>query len=545
MNTTTIVTFIVYFLVIFLIGFIAGKRKKETADDYFLSGRRLPWYAIGLSMIASNVSTEHFIGVVGAAYLYGYSPANWDFSSIIPLSIFVFFFLPFYFRSKLYTIPQFLEKRYNHHTRSIFALLTILHSVIVILAGALYAGGLIFQDLFSPEGVAATKAGMISSSLIWGIVIIAVTTGAYCIYGGLDSVVWTDVFQVIILIIAGLMVTFIALNRAGGWDQVVAINAAANEARLHLIKPMNDPLAPWTGVATIWLTLGIWFNCANQFYIQQSFGARSEWDARMGIVLTGFLKALMPLIFVVPGVIAFALYGPGLQQDKVFMHMLQDLLSPGFQAIVLTGLAAAIMSTISSILNSSSTIFTIDIYQRHINPAADQRGLVKVGRITVAVVLLVAMVCAPFILLFGKGLFVYIQDMASFFAPPISVIFLSAILWKQAMAKAANWTLVLGILFGIMLRLSGTYMSGEVAEFLNPFLNRALLNWIFSFVLMVVVSLSSYRSLPAEVEQDIIWKSSYARLPPEERKRYGGFRNFYIWWILVVLLRVVIYFFWA
>ena len=185
-------------------------------------------------------------------------------------------------------------------------MLTIVHSVIVLLAGALYAGGLIFQDLFSPEGAALTTGGQISGSLLLGIAIIALTTGAYSIYGGLVSVVWTDVVQVILLLTAGVYVTVVALMQAGGFEHVWTVNQAADPQRVHLILPASHSFAPWTGVLTIWITLGVWYNCANQFYIQRCFGARSEWDSRMGIVLAGFIKQFLPLIVVLPGLIAFS-----------------------------------------------------------------------------------------------------------------------------------------------------------------------------------------------------------------------------------------------
>ena len=539
--TLTIIIFIIYFLIILLIGYITGKKKKETADDYFLSGRKLPWYAIGLSMIAANVSSEHFIGVVGAAYLFGVAPGNWDLLAVIPLCLYIFFFLPYYFRSKIYTIPQFLEKRYNRTTRTIFASLTIVHSVIAILAGALYTGGLLFQDLFSSAGVAATASGEISTSLIWGILIIGISTGAYCIYGGLDSVVWTDVFQVIVLLTAGVLVTVVALDKAGGWDNVVAINNAASAERMHLVKPATNTLAPWTGIITLWLTLGVWYNCTNQFYIQQTLGAKSEWDARMGIVLTAFLKGVLAFMFVMPAMIAFALFGPGLQQDKVFIKLVHETLPPWVQSIVITGLVAAIMSTVSSVLNSVSTIFTIDIYQRYFKKDASQEQLIRTGRWVVTIVLILAMIWAPFVLLLGQGLFVYIQDLASFFAPPISVIFLAAIFWRRATAAAANSTLIFGFVFGIMLRFFGQGLS----PYLVPFLNRALVGWIISFLIMVIVSLITKPKIEKMYDLDISWRPSYAKLPPEEIKKYKGWKNYLLWLGLVIIIRIVIYFIYA
>lgn len=541
MDFMTIIVFIIYFVGILIVGLFAAKKEQTSADDYFLAGRKLPWYAVGLSMIGSNISTEHFIGMVGAAYLFGISPANYDMTAFIAMTLMIFIFLPYYFRSKLYTIPQFLENRFDHNTRTIFAILTILHMVIVLLAGALYAGGLIFQGLFSPEGAQMTEAGQLSSSLVLGVVIIAVTTGIYSIYGGLTSVVWTDVVQVIILLFAGAFVTFMAVDKAGGWSAVWAANQAANPARIHLLQPASDSFAPWTGIVTLWLTLGVWYNCTNQFYIQRCFGARSEWDSRMGIVLAGFIKQLLPIIIVFPGLIAFAIYGGGMRQDKVFITMVQDYMSPFLKSIVLTGMAAAIMSTVSSLLNSSSTIFTIDIYQRFLRKDATQKQLVYIGRWSTGVILVIAIIWAPFILLFGDGLFVYIQDMASYFAPPIAAIFIMGILWKQATASAASWTLVLGIVTGIVLKILGLVLTGQVAEIISPFLNRALFNWMLCLVLMASISLMTRKPDESKIAGGIIWKPSYAKLPEKERKKFKGWKNFFLWWGIVLAIRIIIY----
>lgn len=538
MDTLTLIIFTTYFVGILLVGLAVARKEEASPEAYFLAGRKLPWYAVGLSMIGSNISTEHFIGMVGAAYIFGISPANYDQTAFFAMSLMIFLFLPYYFRTKLYTIPQFLEQRFNKNTRTIFAVLTIVHMVVVLLSGALYAGGLIFQDIFSPEGVALTEAGTISPSLLIGIVVIALTTGAYSTYGGLTSVVWTDVVQTIILLFAGTFVTIIALQEVGGWDAMWEANAQAEASRVHLIQSAYDSFAPWPGMLTLFVTLGVWYNCTNQFYIQRCFGARTEWDARMGIVLAGFIKQFLPLIIVVPGMIAFAIYGTGMRQDKVFMEMVQNLLPGWLKSVVLTGMAAAIMSTVSSLLNSSSTIFTIDIYQQYIRRDADQALILRVGRWSTVVILLLAIVWAPFILLFGDGLFVYIQDMASYFAPPIAAIFLVGILWKRMNALAANVTLIGGIALGIVLKLGTHLFPASVEAFLVPFLNRAFVSWLLCLLLIVVVSLFSKG---AATTQDIIWRPAYARLPEAERKRFSGWKSFYLWWGIALALRIIVY----
>ena len=540
---TTFLVFATYFIGILIVGLVAGRRGHTDPDEYFLAGRRLPWYAVGLSMIGSNISTEHFIGMMGAAYVFGITPANYEFTAFFAMTLLIFLFLPYYFRHRLYTIPQFLEDRFDKSTRILFAGLTVIHMVVVVLSGALYAGGLIFQNLVQGEAAATAQTASITPSLVLGILIVATTTGIYSIYGGLSSVVWTDVVQTLILLCAGAFVTIVALDSAGGWSAVWAANEAANPARVHLLQPATDAFAPWPGIVMLFLTLGVWYNCTNQFYIQRCFGARTEWDSRMGIVLAGTIKQFMPLIVVFPGLIAFAIYGGQLSRDQVFMTLIRDYMGPFPEALVLTGMAAAIMSTVSSVLNSSATIFTIDVYQRFLNPDADQHRLVRVGRWATAIILLIGLLWAPFIALFQEGLFHYIQDMASYFAPSIAAIFFVGILWRRATAIAANCTLVLGVAAGVGLNLISPMLPERLSALTTPFLNRALLNWMIAIAILVTLSLLTGRREKSKADDrpTLIWRPSYARLPEEERLRFRGWKNFYLWWGLVLAVRIVVY----
>lgn len=543
MDFLTITILGVYFLIMIAIGLWVSRKGQKSADDYFLAGRKLPWYAIGLSMIGANISTEHFIGTIGVAYMFGLSAGNWELMAFVSLSIFIFFFLPYYFRSKLYTIPKFLEDRFNRNTRMIFALITIFHMVIVLLAGSLYAGGLIIQYLFSPENSILIGEGGINQSLLIGILVISISAGIYSIYGGLASVVWADVFQVTVLLFAGVFVAVVAVQKAGGWSEMWAINEAADAARVHLIQPHTHSLAPWTGIFTLWLTLGVWYNCTNQFYIQKSFGAKDEWHARMGVTLAAFIKQFMPLLIVIPGMAAFAYFGKGMLQDRVFITLVDDSMSNAMRAVVMTGIVAAVMSTVSAVVNSSSTIFTIDIYQRYYKPDMTQEGIVKAGRWSAFAVLVLATIWAPFILLLGDGLFIYIQDMASYFAPPISVIFLAAIFWKRATAKAANITLIGGLVIGVLLKLSSFWLHEQAANLVSPFLNRALINWVLCVMILVLVSLIKVSK--ADTSSFITWKPSFSKLPLETALKHRGIQTFIIWWGLVLVLRLIIYFFFA
>lgn len=474
MDATILIVVGIYFAISMGLGFWVARGERNVADDYFLAGRKLPWYAVSLSMTGSNIGTEHFIGMVGTAYVFGLAPATYEWGNFIPYSVLLWIFLPFFFRKRLYTIPEFLERRYNHSTRTAFALLTLLHMVVGVLIPALYAGGRILYELPSGEMLAEFNW------LFMGCVgIIALVTAAYCIYGGLLSVVWTDVLQVTILVIGGLTLTLVGAHEAGGFAAVIKTNLAADPQRLSLILDAQHPVSPWTGVATFWFTLSLWYVGTNQFYIQRCLGAKSEWDAKMGVIGCGMLKIFLPLIIVFPGLIAFAKFGPkavsGLEPDAVYVSMIRQFLSadgvlgslgPAAQGLLLAALIAAIMSTVSSVLNSASTIWSIDIYQRMINSAASEAQLVKMGRWSSLIIILIGTAAAPLMLYWKDGIFIFIQNIGALIAPPIVVIFLAAFLWRRAHGRAATITLAFGIVAGALL------WGGTEALWISPTIDR-------------------------------------------------------------------------
>lgn len=529
MSTTVLIIAAVYFVASLALGLWVGRKEKNVADDYFLAGRKLPWYAISLSMTGSNIGTEHFVGMVGTAYLVGFAPAVFEWSNWIAYSILAWVFLPFFFRKKLYTIPEFLERRYNATTREIFAVCSLLHMVLGVLAPALYAGGRIVYEMALPGETAGFNAGYMGCVLL-----ISGVTAAYCIYGGLLSVVWTDVLQVAILVIGGLALTIIGAEKAGGFAEVVSTNLAADATRFNLFQAADHPIAPWTGVATIWITLCLWYSGTNQFYIQRCLGARSEWDAKMGVFGCGLIKWGLPFIIVFPGMIAFSLFGPGMKEDAVYVRMVNELLPPFGQGILLAALIAAIMSTVSSVLNSSSTIWSMDIHKRLINTEISEAGLVRVGRWSTFIIICIGTLLAPVLLKWEGGIFVWIQDMAALFASPIVIIFIAAFFWPRAHGRAATITLVTGIIFGLILVIASHVMKEEI-PWLVPLLNRAAISWVFSAIVMIGATLLTPQHEGEEYDHDAIWNLKWARLPESDRARNRGLGNLMIWWGLLVV----------
>jgi len=601
-DPTILAVVAVYFIISLGLGFWVARGERNLADDYFLAGRKLPWYAVSLSMTGSNIGTEHFLGMVGSAYLLGLAPAVYEWGNFIPYSVLIWIFLPFFFRKKLFTIPEFLETRYNQSTRSLFACLTLLHMVLAVLVPALYAGGRILYEM----GLGTTLEAF-NPMFMGCILIISAVTAAYCIYGGLLSVVWTDVLQVAILLVGGLLLVVIGSYDAGGFAAVVKANAdaPAEFSRTSLILPANHPLSPWTGVATFWFTLSMWYVGTNQFYIQRCLGAKSEWDAKMGVIGCGFLKVFLPLIIVFPGMIAFAKFGPenvsGLTADAVYVKMIHTFLSPEgtlgalamtAQGLLLAALVAAIMSTVSSVLNSSSTIWSIDVYQRLLKTSASEAELVTMGRWSTFAIILIGTALAPLLLWWEQGIFAYIQGMAALFAPPISVIFLAAFLWRRAHGRAATFTLVFGILAGALLwaatealwvrpaaadpqdpvvqtrmaedpslteerlakdsfiqdhlarrRLANwcPWLGEETADTtfwvicqIKPLLNRAAITWGLCLVALILATLLIPSDPHERYDPDAIWNPGWARLPAHEAVLNRGPRNLMLWWLLMV-----------
>ncbi len=529
MNITILTVTCLYLLITLGLGFWVARGKKEKADDYFLAGRTLPWYAISMSMTGSNIGTEHFIGMVGTAYAFGLAPATFEWGNFIPYSVLMWVFLPYFYRKKLFTIPEFLEQRYSPSTRSVFAALTLLHMVFVVLAPALYAGGRILYEMILVQQVETFNCGFMLSILI-----ISGVTAAYCIYGGLLSVVWTTVLQVVILLAGGVLLVLLGSYDVGGITEAIKTNLDADSNRFSLILPANHPVSPWTGVATFWLTLSMWYVGTNQFYIQRCLGAKSEWDAKMGVVGCAFIKVFLPFIIVFPGLVAFARFGPGIAEDAVYVKMINELLPPLGRGIMLAVLIAAIMSTVSSVLNSASTIWSIDIHKRIIHKEALDEELVKIGRISTFIIIVIGTIFAPVLLWWEGGIFIYIQDMAAFFAPPIAVIFLAAFLWRKAHGHAATLTLIFGIIAGIALKIIGETWGGTGIEHLKPLLNRAAVNWAVCLVILIILTFLIPRDVKKSYDPDLIWNRKWARLPDSERALNQGGRNLMFWWIVMI-----------
>jgi SSS family solute:Na+ symporter len=516
------VLFVLYLVLNIALGLWVARRGTAGTRGYFLAGERLPWYAIGGSIIAANISTEHFIGMIGIAYAVGLVVAQWEWGNWFTFTVLIWIFLPYYIRGGLYTMPEFLERRYNAACRYLFAVCSLVLWIIAQMAVVMLAGGKAMKGMFGMDETLT-------------IVCLAVLAGSYTIYGGLISVAWTDFLQFVVMMLGGLVVTVIGLDRVGGLHDLMLFAPD----KFKIIYPITDKEYPWLGVWTLFISVGVWYNCTNQFIVQRCLGARSEWDARMGVVFAGFIKILLPLLVVIPGIVAFKLY-PGLaDKDQAFPTLVRELVPAGLSGVVMAGLASGMLSHISSVLNSSSTVFTMDLYRPFLGRGKSEQHMVRVGRVSAFVILALATGLAIWFSHRQLGVFLLIQNVGAWVAAPIAAVFLLGTLWRRITAAAATFVLVFAFPYTAFVEY---YLFKHVA-WLMPFdnwLNRTFLVWASSMLLLVLVSLVTRAPEPERV-QGMIWSWRAAKLPDSELERNRGGRNLFLWWSLFIGLMAVVY----
>ena len=454
--------FTIYIIVVITVG-VYYSRKQENSADYFLAGRNLTWWIIGGSLIASNISTEHFVGMSGSGYEMGLAIASYEWLAAVTLVLAGKFLLPVFLKNQIYTMPQFLEIRFNHLVRAILSVLMIFAYIFIALAAVLYSGGLVINTLFG-------------FSLIFSILILSIIAGAYTVYGGLKAVVFTDIVQVIVLIIGGIIATVIGINAIGGLGNLWA----TSHDKFHMVLPLDHPELPWIGVFIgLWIPNIFYWGC-NQFITQRALAAKSIEEAQKGVVFAGFLKLLIPFIVVVPGIIAFSLYGSEIPRaDMAYPYLLSRLLPVGLRGVILAALMGAIMSSLDSMLNSTATIFTVDIYSRYLHKRNEEKHLIKVGRISTVVILVLATSIAPLLTRFHL-IFSYIQKFWGFVSPGVVVTFLFGVFWKRATSRGALAALILSIPVYSALQ----YIMPGAA-----FLNQMSVSFTILSIIMIVVSL--------------------------------------------------------
>lgn len=497
-----------YFGIILWIAQWASKSKSSSggAVDYFLAGKNSGWLVIGASLFASNIGSEIILGVSGAGARGNMPMANFEIIASLVLILLGWVFVPFYLRTGVFTMPEFLEKRYSVACRNYLSVISILAYVITKISLIIFAGALVFET--------------IGISFWTGAIITVIATGFYTVLGGLKAVIYTDMVQAFILLVGTLCVTGFGLYALGGWDNLLAILTEASavdgnpprEQFFNLWRPMADTEYPWTGMLFGAPILGVWYWCTDQYIVQRVLSSKDESNARKGALFAGYLKLLPVFIFFIPGVIAYALLQEGAiafsldNADQALPAMINQFLPTGLKGLAIAGLLAALMSSLSSAFNSSSTLLTIDFYLKY-KPKASPKDLVRFGQFATVILVLVSLGWIPFMKsLMGGGIFHYLQSIQAYISPPIAAVFLFGLFYKWINAKGAIVSLWLGFIVGIF-RLVAEFLSNEgtlvVAEdsllglFIGiNFLHFALFLFLFcASILMLVSKLTPPQSL--------------------------------------------------
>ncbi len=508
-----------YFLLVLAIGFFIA-RKTKTGDDLFLGGRSFGWGLIGLSLFASNISSSTIIGLSGAAYTTGIATSVYEWMSGIPLIIAALIFVPLYLRSRITTIPEFLEKRFDRRSQLFFSGITIFSTIMIETAGALYAGTLVLQAFF--PGLIMWQTALV----------LALIAGIYTASGGLKAVVYTDAIQAVILIFGCSILTFILFQKVD--FDLARVVAAAPPEHFSVVRPMEDSSLPWLGLLVGVPFLGFWYWSTNQYIVQRVLGGKDIRHARWGVILAGFLKIIPLGVMVIPGAIALTLY-PNIENgDAVFPFLVTNVLPVGLVGLVLAGLISAIMSSVDSALNSSSTLVVYDfIIPNKENITNDQ--IVKYGRVTTVVFMILAALWAPQIANF-TGLWDYLQQMFSIIVPPIVVIFLVGVFFKRGNGHGAFWTLVLGTAIGVLL-----FILGEMDMWPLHFTVNVGFMVLVSTIIFISVSLMTAPPSKSQVE-GLTYRKGLVMDGMEGYPWYQDYRLYMV--ILVVLILWILRILW-
>ncbi|RNC88643.1 MAG: Na+/glucose cotransporter [Allomuricauda sp.] len=452
-------------------------QKNKNTEDYFLAGRNVGWFVIGASIFASNIGSEHVVGLAGTGAESGMPMAHYELHAWIVLLL-GWLFLPFYFRSKAFTMPEFLEKRFDARSRWFLSVFTLTAYVITKVSVTIYAGGIVVSEL-------------LGIPFWYGAIGIVIFTGIYTIVGGMKAVIYTETLQTVILIAGSIIITYLGLQEVGGWS---ALREAAGSEHFNMWRPMSDPDFPWTGMLIGGTIVGVWYWCTDQYIVQRTLAANNIKIGRRGAIFGAYLKLLPIFIFLIPGIIAFALSQQGVltyeKSDEVFPVLVKTLLPVGLKGLVAGGLMAALMSSLASVFNSCSTIFTIDIYKK-LKPNTPEKRLVNIGKMATSIVVVLGIIWIPIMNKIGGGvLYQYLQSVQSYIAPPITAVFLLGILWKRVNSKAAIITLFSGLVVAALRILAEIYQ----AELSGPLLTFATINFahmaIFMFVFSVIICVS-------------------------------------------------------
>lgn len=482
-----------YFIVVFVVAYWTTGRDtktRESSAEYFLAGRNTGWFIIGASLFASNIGAEHLVGLAGTGAASGVAVGQFEVLACFMLLILGWVFVPFYLRSGVFTMPEFLERRYSTGARWYLAVVSIISYVLTKISVTIAAGGIVFEALMGIN--------------FWtGALVVVIATGIYTVFGGLRAVLYTDMMQMFVLIGGAIIVTVAGLAKLGGWGE---LQASVSSSFFNMWLPMTDPNFPWTGILLGAPILGVWYWCTDQFIVQRVLAATNQDHARRATIFGGMLKLLPLFLFVIPGVIAAALAQKGLlqldQPDKALPALIGALLPSGLRGVVVAGLLAALMSSLSSVFNSCSTLITWDIYKK-LKPQASEKQLVWVGQVSTIVLVGFGLLWIPTMKLISGQLYQYLQSVQAYISPPIAAVFLLGIAWKRVNARGAMAALLTGFMLG-MGRLIAELNKGELSGLLYTFADINFLHFaLFLFLICTVVLVAVSMTAPAPADKKL------------------------------------------
>lgn len=553
-----------YFLLIGIVAWWYGRHQKDSVD-YFLAGRNAGFIAVGASIFTSNIGSEHIVGLAGQGASTGMAMAHWELHAWI-LILLAGLFVPFYYKAGVQTIPEFLERRFSSGARTVLSVVSLVAYVFTKVSVTVYAGAVVFRALLPDTFGSPDNAFWI------GAFTTVVITGIYTVFGGMRAIMATAAPQAVIILFGATFITATGLLRladggglAAGWGELVSA-VSGNAERFALWRPLSDPTFPWLGVLIASPIVGIWYWCTDQYIVQRVLSAKDLATARRGALFGGLLKVWPVLIFLVPGLIGWALHQKGMIQlpmqtidgvtsiagDSVFPILVAELLPSGIRGLIVACLLAALMSSLASLFNSSASLFTVDIYEK-LRPGKPEKHLLTVGRIATAVIVGLGMLWIPVMkAVSGGGLYVYLQSVQGYLAPPITAVFLLGLFWKRLNATGAMWALVGGFALG-MFKLTCQTLFGEdkleepaflaaIGDF--NFLYATGVLFVLAATLMVVGSLTSAPP-PDEQVDGLTWKSIHAKYGDEIRASWNPGNKLMAGAILILVAAIYLYFsFW-
>ncbi|SFW84775.1 sodium:solute symporter [Chitinophaga sancti] len=520
-QTTDIIIVILYITGIVVIGLWAGIKKESGTKDYFLAGKSLRWPMIGLALFATNISCLHLVSLAQSGFDDGLLSGNFEWMAAFTLILLALFFAPFYIRSGISTLPDFLEKRYNRACRDWLTLISIVSAITIHIAFSLLTGGIVLETLF---GI----------NMYTSVSVIAGITAVYTIIGGLRAVVITESIQTVVLVAGAVIITTACFHKMGGWHAMT--NVLQEQGQLHKLSMLrSEGKLPWYAVFLGYPVIGIWYWCADQTIVQRILGAKDENHARLGPLFCGFIKILPVFIFILPGLFASTLVQKGLLQftgdsKGIYTVMITQLVPTGLAGIIVAALLSGLMSQVSGALNSISTLVSFDLYKRF-KPSASDQQLVRMGRISAGIALLLSILLLPLLNSYNS-IFNGVNDIISHIAPPITCVFLLGIFWSKASAKAAQLTLLTGSVLGALVyAINKLYPATAFAQI--PFMMMAF----YLFIICCIIQVSFSFIYP--MQHTVVSTTLYWRSPVEPLKSKGSYK---VLSILLLLVMATLYF---